>query len=100
MRDLSRQASLPVPFRAAHRAPLSDKGSMPNLVFFTFPWSSKLYEESVEQCLVLPTFPSTGEYDEKRSNPEIKLKVIAVEDRTTRTCDFDETKKWDWTTPK
>ena len=57
-------------------------------------------EESVKQRLVLPTFPSTGKYDERRSTPEIKLKVIDVENRTTRTCDFNETKKWNWNDPE
>ena len=55
---------------------------------------------STEQCLVLPTFPSTGKYDENRGKPEIKLKVIDVENRTTRTCDFNETKEWNWDNPE
>jgi hypothetical protein len=49
---------------------------------------------------VLPTFPSTGKYDENRGKPEIKLKVIDVENRTTRTCDFNETKEWNWDNPE
>ena len=55
-------------------------------------------KKSVKRYLVLPTFPSTGEYEE-RGNPEIKLKVIDVENRTTRICDFSETKEWDWDDP-
>ena len=56
--------------------------------------------KSVERYLVLPTFPSTGKHDEKRGNPEIKLKVIDVENRTTRICDFNETKEWNWDNPE
>jgi hypothetical protein len=54
----------------------------------------------VERYFVLPTFPSTGKYNEKRGNPKIKLKVIDVENRTTRTCDFNETKEWNWDNPE
>jgi hypothetical protein len=57
-------------------------------------------KKSVERYLVLPTFPSTGKYNEKRDNPQIKLKVIDVENRTTRTCDFNETKGWNWDNPE
>jgi hypothetical protein len=57
-------------------------------------------KKSVERYLVLPAFPSTGEYDEERGNPEIKLKVIDVENRTTRTCDFNDTREWDWDNPE
>ena len=56
--------------------------------------------KSVEPYLVLPTFPSTGKYNGKRGKPEIKLKVIDVENRTTRTCDFNETKEWNWDNPE
>jgi hypothetical protein len=56
--------------------------------------------ESVERYFVLPTFPSTGKYNEKTGNPKIKLKVIDVENRTTRTCDFNETKEWNWDNPE
>jgi hypothetical protein len=57
-------------------------------------------KNSVERYLVLPTFPSTGKYNEKRGNPEIKLKVIDVENRTSRTCDFDESRNWIWDNPE
>jgi hypothetical protein len=56
--------------------------------------------QSVEQYLVLPSFPSTGEYNGNRGNLEIKLKIIDVENKTTRTCDFDETKEWNWDNPE
>jgi len=56
--------------------------------------------KSVERYLVLPTFPDTGKHSEKRGNPKIKLKVIDVENRTTRTCDFDESKEWIWDNPE
>ena len=56
--------------------------------------------ESVEQYLVLPTFPGAGKHPEKRGNLQIKLKVTDVENRTTRTCDFNETKEWNWDNPK
>lgn len=56
--------------------------------------------KSVERYLLLPTFPRTGECNEERGNPKIKLKVIDVENRTTRTCDFNETKKWNWGDPE
>jgi hypothetical protein len=49
---------------------------------------------------VLPTFPSTGKYSGKKANPLIKLKVIDVENGTTRTCGFDETKQWNWDNPE
>ncbi|HMK52408.1 MAG TPA: hypothetical protein VK551_07895, partial [Thermodesulfobacteriota bacterium] len=42
-------------------------------------------KESVERYLVLPAFPGPGKHIEKRGNPQIKLKVIDVENRTTRT---------------
>jgi hypothetical protein len=54
----------------------------------------------VEPYLVLPTFPSTGQYNEKRGKPGMKLKVIDVENRTTRTCEFNETKEWNWDNPE
>jgi hypothetical protein len=54
----------------------------------------------VERYFVLPTFPSTGKYNEKKGNPKIKLKVIDVANRTTRTCDFNETKEWIWDNPE
>jgi hypothetical protein len=54
----------------------------------------------VEPYLVLPTFPSTGQYNEKRGKPGMKLKVIDVESRTTRTCEFNETKEWNWDNPE
>jgi hypothetical protein len=56
--------------------------------------------KSVRRYLALPTFPSSGKHDEKRRNPDIKLKVIDVENSTTRTCDFDETKGWNWDNPE
>jgi hypothetical protein len=57
-------------------------------------------KKSVGRYLVLPTFPGSGKYDEKRGHPEIKLKVIDVENGTTRTCDFDESKEWIWDNPE
>jgi hypothetical protein len=54
-------------------------------------------KKSVERYLVLPTFPNTNKHNER---PEIKLKVIDVETKTTRTCDFDETKEWIWDNPE
>jgi hypothetical protein len=60
----------------------------------------KALMKSVGRYLVLPTFPGSGKYNEKRGNPEIKLKVIDVENRTTRTCDFDEIKEWTWNNPE
>jgi hypothetical protein len=56
--------------------------------------------ESIERYLVFPTFPGAGKHTEKRGNLQIKLKVIDVENRTTRTCDFNEAKEWNWDNPE
>jgi hypothetical protein len=56
--------------------------------------------KSVEHDLVLPAFPTTGKHSEKKADPGIKLKVIDVDNRTTRTCDFNETREWDWDNPE
>jgi len=34
------------------------------------------------------------------TKPKIKLKVIDVESETTRVCDLDEAKTWDWSDPE
>jgi hypothetical protein len=44
--------------------------------------------------------PWAGKYDEARSEPAIRLKVIDVENRVTRICWLSEARKWDWTNPK
>jgi hypothetical protein len=49
---------------------------------------------------VLPTFPTTAAYSHEKGKPGIKLKVIDVENRTARTCDFNETKEWNWDNPE
>jgi hypothetical protein len=61
---------------------------------------SQPLKKSVGPYLVLPPFPHTGKHSRKRSEPEIKLKVIDVESRTTRICSFNETKEWSWDNPE
>jgi len=69
---------------------------------FTFPVSIEFQSvrKSAGPYLVLPPFPHTGKHNRKRSEPEIKLKVIDVESRTTRICSFNETKEWSWDNPE
>jgi len=43
--------------------------------------------------------PWAGKYDEARSEPAVRLKVIDVESRATRICSLSEARRWDWTNP-
>jgi len=69
---------------------------------FTFPLSIEFQgvRKSGGPYLTLPPFPHTGKHKEKGSKPEIKLKVINVENRTSRICTFNETKEWNWHNPE
>ena len=44
--------------------------------------------------------PWAGKYGKARSEPQIRLKVIDVENRATRLCSLSEARKWDWTNPR
>lgn len=41
--------------------------------------------------------PWAGRYNETRSEPAIRLKVIDVENGGTRICSLSEARKWNWT---
>ena len=44
--------------------------------------------------------PWAGKYGEARREPEIRLKVIDVENKGERICTLGEARKWDWTNPR
>ncbi len=61
-----------------------------------------------EDKTALPTFESTGKMfdpwfvDNNNGEclPRIKLKVYYREDGTTKECDYEDAKKWEWNDPK
>jgi hypothetical protein len=44
--------------------------------------------------------PWTGANRQSGNEPEIKLKVIDMENKQERLCQLEETKTWDWDNPK
>lgn len=40
------------------------------------------------------------ESSQPETEPKIKLKLIDVENETSRVCDLDEAKTWDWSNPE
>jgi len=40
------------------------------------------------------------ESSQPETEPEVKLKLIDVENETSRVCDLDEAKNWDWSNPE
>lgn len=48
--------------------------------------------KSVEAC--------SGNYSPTKSEPKIRVKVIDMESRTTRICDLNEVRRWDWSNPR
>jgi hypothetical protein len=44
--------------------------------------------------------PWVGENQQPKDEPEIKLKVVDMENKQERLCQLEETKTWDWGNPK
>ena len=59
-------------------------------------------EELRNDFLALKEFPEpwTGKHHETEDEPKIRLKVIDMENGTSRTCDLEEVKKWSWGNPR
>jgi len=43
--------------------------------------------------------PWTGEHGRMKEKPKITLKVVNMENRQTRICEFTEARAWDWGDP-
>jgi hypothetical protein len=56
-------------------------------IFFDF--------QALEKCLE----PWADKDDQRRSEPNIRLKVIDIDAGEPRICEFDEAKTWDWSDP-
>ena len=41
-----------------------------------------------------------AESSQPETEPEVKLRLIDVENETSRVCDLDEAKTWDWSNPE
>jgi hypothetical protein len=54
------------------------------------------YFQAVEKLLN----PWAGKGIQTKNAPRIRLKVIDVESKKTRFCEFDEAKTWDWGNPE